>query len=47
MPTLVRFLLFCAFMVGLFYAGAFAIVTFFEPPATEVVHPVPSDRFAQ
>lgn len=47
MPTIVRFLLFCVFMVGLVYAGAFAIVTFFEPPSTEVVHPVSSDRFAE
>jgi hypothetical protein len=47
MPTLVRFLLFCVFMVIFVYAGAFAIVTFFEPPSTEVVHSVSSDRFAQ
>lgn len=47
MPTIVRFLIFCVVMVGLFYAGAFAVVTFFEPPSSEVVHKVPRDRFAR
>jgi len=47
MPTIVRFLVFCVVMVGLVYAGAFAIVTFFEPPSAEVVHSVPRDRFAK
>lgn len=47
MPTIVRFLIFCVVMVGLVYAGAFAIVVFLEPPSSEVVHAVPRDKFAE
>ena len=47
MPTLIRLAIFCLVMAGLVYAAAFGVVWFLDPPANEVVHTVPRDRFAR
>jgi len=47
MPTLIRLIVYIAVLTGLVYAGAFAIVTYLEPPKGEIVTRVPNDRFAR
>lgn len=44
MPTLFRFLFFCATIVAFFYGAMFALVTFVEPREREVVVRIPSER---
>ncbi len=46
MPTLIRLVVFCLVMIGLVYASAYGVVLFLDPPSSEVVHTVPSDKFA-
>lgn len=40
MPSLIRFLVFCLVLVGLFYGSMFALATCCEPELREVVKPV-------
>ncbi len=47
MPTLIRLIVFCLFLVGLLYGGSFLIVWLIDPPTAEVVHSVPKDKLSQ
>jgi hypothetical protein len=44
MPTLFRFLFFCAVIAGAIYGTMLALVTFVEPTAREVTIRIPSER---
>lgn len=44
MPTLFRFLFFCAVIVGSVYGVMVALVTFVEPTEREVTIRIPSER---
>ena len=42
MPSLIRFIVFCAVLAGLAYAGMFALATMVEPQTREMRVVVPS-----
>ena len=44
MPTLIRFLVFIAVLVGLVYGGMFALVTYVQPNKGEMTIRVPSEK---
>ena len=44
MPTLFRFLFFCAVIVGMVYGTMVALVEFVEPREREVTIRIPSER---
>ncbi|MCF3639439.1 hypothetical protein LXM94_05600 [Rhizobium sp. TRM95111] len=44
MPTLFRFLFFCAVVVGMVYGTMVALVTFVDPTEREVTIRIPSER---
>lgn len=44
MPTLFRFVFFCASVVALIYAAMFALVVLVEPRERDVVVRIPSER---
>lgn len=44
MPTLFRFLFFCAVIAGSIYGSMVALVTFVEPTEREVTIRIPSER---
>ena len=44
MPTLFRFLFFCAVIAGSIYGTMVALVTFVEPTTREVTIRLPSER---
>ena len=44
MPTLFRFLFFCAVIVGSVYGVMVALVTFVEPTEREVTIRIPTER---
>ena len=44
MPTLFRFLFFCAVVAGSIYGTMVALVTFVEPTEREVTIRIPSER---
>jgi hypothetical protein len=44
MPTLFRFLFFCAVVAGMVYATMVALVTFVEPVERDVTVRIPSER---
>ncbi|MFK7902034.1 MAG: histidine kinase [Nitratireductor sp.] len=43
MPSLIRFIVFCAVIAGLVYGGMFALVNYVEPKPREVQVRVPND----
>lgn len=45
MPSLFRFLAVVGILVGLVYAGLFALATMVEPQSREITVTVPQDRF--
>lgn len=45
MPTLFRFLLIVAIIVGAAYAGIFALATFFDPRPREITTTIAPDKF--
>ncbi|MGG7580257.1 hypothetical protein NMA58_18540 [Rhizobium sp. YTUHZ045] len=44
MPTLFRFLFFCAILAGTVYGAMWALVTFVEPEPRDVTIRLPSER---
>ena len=44
MPTLFRFLFFCAIIAGTVYGAMWALVTFVEPEPRDVTIRIPSER---
>ncbi len=44
LPSLIRFLVFCAILVGIGYGAMYALVVFVEPKPKEVQVRIPSDR---
>ncbi|ARM90240.1 hypothetical protein RHEC894_CH03999 [Rhizobium sp. CIAT894] len=44
MPTLFRFLFFCAILAGTVYGAMWALVTFVEPEPRDVTIRIPSER---
>jgi len=44
MPTLFRFLFFCAVVTGMIYGTMVALVTFVEPVERDVTVRIPSER---
>lgn len=44
MPTLIRFLVLIAVLVGLVYAGMFALVTYVEPNTGEMTVRIPAEK---
>lgn len=44
MPSLFRFLVIIGFLVGIVYAGMFALVTFVDPEPREITVRVPAER---
>lgn len=47
MPSLFRFLFFCAILAGLVFAGMIALVTFVEPQPREMTQTIPPNRLAR
>lgn len=47
MPTLFRFLVFCAVIVGLVYGAMFALIVTVKPVEREVTIRIPSNRVNQ
>jgi hypothetical protein len=45
MPSLIRFLVLVAVIVGLVYGSIFALATFFDPEPREITVTVPPDKF--
>ena len=43
MPSLIKFLVFCAVLAGLAYAGMFALATMVEPDTREMRLTIPSN----
>jgi len=43
-PSLFRFLVIIGFLVGIVYAGMFALVTFVDPKPREITVRVPAER---
>lgn len=46
MPSLIRFIVFCAIVAGLAYGGMFALVHFVKPKDREISVRVPTDKLA-
>ncbi|WP_422371661.1 histidine kinase [Hoeflea sp.] len=44
MPTLFRFLVFCAIIAGIVYGAMFALVLYVEPVEREVTIRVPTEK---
>ena len=44
MPSLIRFLVFCAVLAGLAYGAMFALVAYVEPQPKEVQIRVPTNK---
>lgn len=44
MPSLIRFLVFCAVIVGIVYGAMIALVVFVEPNPREITVRVPTER---
>ncbi|MEM6462692.1 MAG: histidine kinase [Pseudomonadota bacterium] len=44
MPSLIRFLVFCAVIVGLVYGAMFALAVYVEPTPREITVQVPTER---
>lgn len=44
MPSLIRFLVFCAVVAGLVYGGMFALTLYVTPKPREITVRVPTDR---
>lgn len=44
MPSLIRFLVFCAVLVGLAYGGMFALAEFVQPQQREMGYKIPKDK---
>lgn len=44
MPSLIRFVVFCAVVAGLVYGGMFALVYYVKPTEREVTVRVPTDK---
>jgi hypothetical protein len=47
MPSLIRFLIFCAVLAGLVYGSMFALATFVEPNQREMSVRIPPDKLRQ
>jgi hypothetical protein len=44
MPSLIRFLVFCAVIAGLVYGAMFALTTFVDPTPREITIRVPTEK---
>ncbi|WP_188520063.1 histidine kinase [Alsobacter metallidurans] len=44
MPVILRFLLICAILAGLGYAGLWALATFYEPEQREITVTIPASK---
>jgi len=44
MPSLIRFIVFCAILAGLAYGAMFALVTYVEPEPKEIQIRVPANK---
>ncbi len=44
MPSLIRFVVFCAILAGLAYGAMFALVAYVEPTPKEIQIRVPSNK---
>jgi len=44
MPSLIRFIVFCAILVGIAYGAMFALVTYVEPQPREVMIKIPANK---
>lgn len=44
MPSLIRFLLFCAIVAGLVYGGMFALTLYVKPKPRDISVRVPTER---
>lgn len=44
MPSLIRFIVFCAVLAGIVYGGMFALATFVEPNPRELTVRIPNDK---
>jgi hypothetical protein len=44
MPSLIRFLVFCAIIVALIYGGMFALATYVEPSPREMTVKIPAKK---
>ena len=44
MPSLIRFLVFCAVIAGIIYGGMFALATFVEPNPREMTVRIPPSK---
>ena len=44
MPSLIRFLVFCAVVAGLVYGGMFALTLYVKPKPREITVRVPTDK---
>lgn len=44
MPTLIKFLSFCAILAGLIFLAMYALATFVEPRPRDLSYTVPADK---
>jgi hypothetical protein len=44
MPSLIRFIVFCAILAGIAYGAMFALVTYVEPQPKEVLIKIPANK---
>lgn len=44
MPTLIRFLVFCAVIVGLVYGAMYALAVYVDPTPREITVRVPTEK---
>lgn len=44
MPSLIRFIVFCAIVAGIAYGAMFALVVYVEPEPREVLIKVPNNK---
>lgn len=44
MPSLIRFIVFCAILAGIGYGAMFGLVSYVEPKPKEVLIKVPSNK---
>ncbi len=44
MPSLIRFVVFCAVIVGLVYGAMYALATYVEPTPREVTVKIPTEK---
>ncbi len=44
MPSLIRFLVFCAVIVGLVYGAMYALTTYVDPTPREITVKIPTER---